>query len=137
MADELRDCANRVVEEHLGEVSTSIPAETEPTIAFLQQRLIESDSSLAVRFVILNFLYRLAHFAGFGLKESEREVREAVWPHLETFVGLQEVSEFNDPRAIRWEIAEFLRNPQPGPGVGTSGPPEIDRGDNRIGVSSA
>jgi hypothetical protein len=104
MDDELRDCANRVVEEHLGEVSMSIPANIEPTIAFLQQRLIDSESSHAVRFVILNFLYRLAHFTGFGLKESEREIRGTIWPHLETFVGLQEVSDLNDPKAILWEI---------------------------------
>jgi tetratricopeptide (TPR) repeat protein len=104
MAEELRTCANQVVEEYFGEESTSIPSKIEPTIEFFEVRLIGSESALPVRFVILNFLYRLAHFTGFISESSAPELHRAVWPHLERFVRLQEVGVLNDPRAIRWEI---------------------------------
>jgi hypothetical protein len=104
MAEELRACADLVVDEFLGEVSTSTPAEIEPTIGFFEIRLISSDSALPVRFVILNFLYRLAHFASFANENSVQEIYWAVWPHLERFVRLQEISVLYDTGAVRWEI---------------------------------
>jgi hypothetical protein len=107
MADELRKLANRVVDEYFGEVSSSNPSLIEPTIEFLENRLIGSQGALPVRFVILNFLYRLAHFAGFRSETSAPELYGVVWPHFERFVGLrlQEESVLKDPRAVRWEIA--------------------------------
>ena len=104
MADELRTLANRVVEEYWGEGSTSIPSEIEPIVEFLELRLIGSQLALPVRLVILNFLYRLAHFADFESEESAPELHGVVWPDFERFVRLQEVSELQDPRAVQWEI---------------------------------
>lgn len=117
MAEELRDCANRVVEEFLGEESTSVPSQIEPTIDFFELRLIGSENALPVRFVILNFLYRLAHFTGFRSESSAPELHSVVWPHLERFVRLQEVSVLDDPSSstdslpaaaeclARWRVA--------------------------------
>lgn len=104
MAEEIRDCANRVVEEFPGEVSTSVPSLIEPLIEFFELRLIGSEDALPVRFVILNFLYRLAHFTGFSSESSATELHSVVWPHLERFVRLQELSVVDDPRSLRWEI---------------------------------
>ncbi|MGO9257636.1 MAG: hypothetical protein ACLQU1_15185 [Bryobacteraceae bacterium] len=106
MADELRTLANKVVEERPGEAPTAIPSDIEPTIEFLELRLITSRASLQVRFVVLNFLYRLAHFTGFVSENAAQELRGVVWPHLKRFVGLhiQEVKALQDPRVIRWEI---------------------------------
>ena len=104
MADELRTLANRVVEEHFGEASRSTPSEIEPVVAFLELRLIRSQGTLPVRFVVLNFLYRLAQFKGFLSEESPALLRDEVWPHFETFVRLQEVTALQEPQAIRWEI---------------------------------
>jgi tetratricopeptide (TPR) repeat protein len=105
MAYELRSLAHRVVEEHLGELSSSIPSLIEPAIEFLENRLVGSHGALPVRFVILNFLYRLAHFARFASETSAPELYGVVWPHFERFVGLhlQEVTVLKDPRAVRWE----------------------------------
>jgi tetratricopeptide (TPR) repeat protein len=106
MADELQKVAHRVVEEYFGESSTSIPQEMEPTLEFLELQLIGSDGGLLVRFVILNFLYRLAHFTGFRSETSAAEIYGTVWPHFERFVRLhlQEVGTLKDQKAIRWEI---------------------------------
>jgi tetratricopeptide (TPR) repeat protein len=106
MADELRTIAHRVVKEYFGEPSTSIPQEIESIVEFLELRLIASDGALPVRFVILNFLYRLAHFAGFRSETSAPELYGTVWPHFDHFVRLhlQEVSGLKDPKAVRWEI---------------------------------
>jgi len=54
----------------------------EPAIEVFELRLIDSEIALAVRFVILNFLYRLAHFTGFLSESSAPEIHRAVWPHL-------------------------------------------------------
>jgi hypothetical protein len=108
MADELRTLAKRVVCEYLGEGSTSIPSEIEPIVEFLELRRIGSQDALPVRFVILNFLYRLAHFGGFLSETSAQELHKVVWRHfkrfVKRFVGLQEVSALQDPRTVRWEI---------------------------------
>jgi tetratricopeptide (TPR) repeat protein len=106
MADKLWDLAHEVVEEGLGECCSSLPSNIEPTIRFLESRLIGSRFALPVRFVILNFLYRLAHFERFASKTAAPELHWVVWPHFEHFVGLhlQEVGSLKDPRAIRWEI---------------------------------
>jgi hypothetical protein len=69
MAHELWKLAHHVVEEGIGQSeSTACPSHIEPAIEFLENRLVGSHFALPVRFVILNFLYRLAHFAHF---ESE------------------------------------------------------------------
>ena len=106
MVDELRTLANRVVDEYSGEVRSSNPSLIEPTIEFFENRLIGSQGALPVRFVILNFLYRLAHFADSRSETSALELYGVVWPHFGRFVGLrlQEDSVIKDPRAVRWEV---------------------------------
>jgi tetratricopeptide (TPR) repeat protein len=106
MADGLRALANRAVTECSGETWSSRPSVIEAAIEFLENRLIGSHGALPVRFVILNFLYRLAHFVGFQSDASELALYCEFWPHFERFVGLhlQEVSVLKDPRAVRWEI---------------------------------
>lgn len=103
MARELRWVTDRAVQEDLGGSSYN-SGQIEPTVEFFELRLIRSDGALAVRFVILNFLFRLAHFEGFLSKDSATLLREEVWPHLERFVRLQEVNVLDDPRSLRWEI---------------------------------
>jgi len=105
MAGELRRVANRVVREELGGSSYS-PSEIEPIVEFFELRLIRSDFALAVRFVILNFLYRLANFEDFELEESAPLLHGVVWPHFERFVGLpvQGPGALLEPRAVQWEI---------------------------------
>jgi hypothetical protein len=106
MADKLWELAHEVVEENLGESCCSIPSAIEPSIEFLENRLVGSHFALPVRFVILNFLYRLAHFERFASKTAAPELYWVVWPHFEHFAGLhlEEVSVLKDPRAVRWEI---------------------------------
>jgi len=104
MDEDLCYWAHEVVEEYIGEVSTAIPSDIEPAVDLLEHRLIASENPLPVRFVILNFLYRLAHFTGFGSESSARGLRSVVWPHLERFVRLQEINALDDPRSLRWEI---------------------------------
>jgi len=105
MAAELQRVANRVVREELGESAYSA-SEIESIVEFFEVRLIRSDFAPAVRFVILNFLYRLANFEGFELEESAPLFHGLVWPHFEKFVGLpvQEPGGLQEPRAVRWEI---------------------------------
>ena len=106
MAHELRELAHEVVEEGIGECCCSIPSNIEPAIQFFENRLVGSHFALPVRFVILNFLYRLAHFERFASKTAAPELYWVVWPHFEHFAGLhlEEVSVLKDPRAVRWEI---------------------------------
>jgi hypothetical protein len=78
MADELRRIAGHTVREDF-ECSGYNTEEIERTVEFLELRLIRSDYALAVRFVILNFLYRLAHFRGFPIS---RVGTVAPWHHL-------------------------------------------------------
>jgi hypothetical protein len=104
MWDETRHWAYRVVEEDIGSDSTAIGDAEEPAIEFLELRLIGSGNALPVRFVILNFLYRLAHFTGFSSESSAPLLHSIVWPHLERFVRLQEVSVLDDPRSLQWEV---------------------------------
>jgi len=106
MAHELWELAHDVVEENLGECCCSIPSNIEPAIEFFENRLVGSHFALSVRFVILNFLYRLAHFERFESKTAAPEIYGVAWPHFEHFVGLhlQEVGALKDPRAVRWEI---------------------------------
>jgi hypothetical protein len=106
MADELRALANRAVTECSGEGWSSSPSDIEAAIEFLENRLIGSHCDLPVRFVILNFLYRLAHSAGFESGACAQALYWEFWPHFGHFAGLhlQEVSVLKDPRAIRWEI---------------------------------
>lgn len=103
MADELFACANRVVDVHTEEC---IPSNIEPAIKFFDGRLIDSEGALPVRFVILNFLYRLAHHPGFKSESDARDLHAVVWPHFKRFVGLrfQEVAVLEDAKAARWEI---------------------------------
>ncbi|HXM45649.1 MAG TPA: hypothetical protein VN924_30710 [Bryobacteraceae bacterium] len=105
MADELRTLAYRVVREEV-EGSSITGGQVEPTVEFLELRLIRADGALPVRFVILNFLYRLAHFQGFVSAESAPLLHREVWPHFETFVGLPDLDPgaLRDPRAVQWEI---------------------------------
>ena len=105
MADELRRIAGRTILEDDGEGVYST-GKVERMTELLELKLIRSDFALAVRFVILNFLYRLANFEGFELEESGPLLHSVVWPHLERFVGLpvQEPSALQDPRAVQWEI---------------------------------
>jgi len=86
MANELRRIADRTVQE-FDECSGHNTEEIERTVEFLELRLIRSDYARAVRFVILNFLYRLAHFEDFRLAESAPLLHGIVWPHFERFVG--------------------------------------------------
>ena len=104
MDAELKGIVHRTVDEQPeGPYVTS--GAIEPWVDLFELRLIRSNSALAVRFVILNFLYRLAHFAGFLAPESPRLFREEVWPHFERFVGLlRDPGALQDPRAVRWEI---------------------------------
>src|ERR1017187_9543321 len=74
MAHELWDLAHRVVEENLGECCCSIPSNIEPAIEFFENRLVDSHFALSVRFVILNFLYHLAHFERFESKTAAPEI---------------------------------------------------------------
>jgi hypothetical protein len=105
MAGELRRVAKSVVREELGGSSYST-SEIEPIVEFFELRLIRSDFALAVRFVILNFLYLLANFEGFDLEESAPLLHGVVWPHFERFVGLPalEPGALDEPRAVQWEI---------------------------------
>ena len=105
MAHELRWIADRTVREELGGSSYS-PSEIEPIVEFFELRLIRSDFAPAVRFVILNFLYRLANFGGFELEESAPLLHGVVWPHFERFVGLPilDPGALQDPRVVQWEI---------------------------------
>ena len=62
--------------------------EIERTVEFLELQLIRSAGALAIRFVILCFLYHLAQVNDFLSAESAPLLRDAVWPHFERFVGL-------------------------------------------------
>lgn len=105
MQQELWGLAHRVVdEEPLVRESETRDGAEEPAVEFLELRLIGSRNALPVRFVILNFLYRLAHFTGFLSESSAPLLRSVVWPHLERFVRLQEIDELDDPRSFRGEI---------------------------------
>jgi hypothetical protein len=105
MAGELRRVAKSVVREELGGSSYSTSG-IEPSVEFFELRLIRSNFAFPVRFVISNFLYRLANFAGFELEESAPLLHRVVWPHFERFVGLPalEPGALHEPRAVRWEI---------------------------------
>jgi hypothetical protein len=77
MAEELRDCANRVVQEFFGEESTSEPAQIEPTIEFFELRLIGSESALPVQgFRSLSAGERPGGLRGNLACIEERQVRE-------------------------------------------------------------
>ena len=105
MADELRRIADCTVREHF-EVSAYNTEEVERTVEYLEVRLIRSNFALAIRFVILNFLYRLAHVDGFRLAESAPLLHGIIWPHFERFVGLPvlDPGALQGPRAVQWEI---------------------------------
>ena len=105
MTPELQRIAGRTVQEEL-EGSSYETAEIERAVEFLELRLIRSGYAPAVRFVILNFLYRLASFNGFRLAESAALLHGVIWPHFERFVGLPvlEPGALHEPRAIQWEI---------------------------------
>ena len=105
MADELRRIAYRTVQE-LDDCSGYNTEEVERTVEFLELRLIRSQYAFAVRFLILSFLYRLAHFEGFRLAESAPLLHGIIWPHFERFVGLPvlDPGALLDPRVVRWEI---------------------------------
>jgi hypothetical protein len=105
MSDGLRWIADHTVREELQGSSYSTE-EVERTVEFLEVRLIRSDFALAVRFVILNFLYRLANYGGFELEESAPLLHGVVWPHFERFVGLPvlDPGALQDPRVVEWEI---------------------------------
>src|ERR1700690_1143532 len=78
MDGELKGVAHRTVDEQPeGQYTTS--AEIERWVEFFEVRLIRSAFALPVRFVILNFLYRLAHFEDFLAPESAGLLREEVW----------------------------------------------------------
>jgi tetratricopeptide (TPR) repeat protein len=106
MDAELRRIAHRTVQEDDPEGSSWNDREIERAVAFFELRLIRSGFALAVRFVILNFLYRLANLEGFELEESAPLFHGVVWPHFERFVGLPvfDPGALQDPRVIRWEI---------------------------------
>jgi hypothetical protein len=106
MEQEIRTLAHQVVREYPGYSSDSIAQNIERATVFFENRMISSNGALPVRFVILNFLYRLAHFDHFESETSAPELYGVVWPNFVTFVRLQlqEVSEHKDPKAVRWEI---------------------------------
>lgn len=104
MRDGLRHWAYAVVEESLGAESTAFGGAEEPAIEFFELRHVGSGNATPVRFVILNFLYRLAHFTGFSSESSAPLLHSIVRPHLERFVCWQDVSMLDDPRSLRWEV---------------------------------
>ena len=106
MAAELRNLAHRVVEEYSGEAACAIPSNIEPTIQFLETQLARGSGAFPVRFVILNFLYRLAHFSQFSSSSAAAQLYGVVWPHFERFVGLrlQDPVALTDPSILRWEV---------------------------------
>jgi hypothetical protein len=105
MAHELRWIAGRTILEDVGEGAYSTD-EVERTVEFLELRLIRSDFALAVRFVTLNLLYRLAHFQDFRLAESAPLLHGIVWAHFDRFVGLPvlDPGALHDRRVVQWEI---------------------------------
>lgn len=78
----------------------------EGSAVFLFDRLIAS-GSFPVRFVVLNFLFRLMHYEGIEQEWAVRKVREILADHFAKAVRFQDVSVLDDPRAVRWEIVNF------------------------------
>jgi hypothetical protein len=79
-----------------GELWDCWTAGIEPAIEFFENRLVRSDGAFAVRFVILNFLFRLAHFDGVEQEWVVKEVRSVAGQHLARFVRLQVSRVFGD-----------------------------------------
>jgi tetratricopeptide (TPR) repeat protein len=71
---------------------------------FFENRLVRSDGTFPVRFVILNFLFRLAHFEGVEQEWAVKDIRSVVEQDLARFVRFQEVDVLKDEKRIRWEI---------------------------------
>jgi tetratricopeptide (TPR) repeat protein len=78
----------------------------EGAAAFLLDRMIAT-GSFPVRFVVLNFLFRLMHYEGIEQEWAVQKTRAALADHFAKAVRFQDVSVLDDLRAIRWEIVNF------------------------------
>jgi len=87
-----------------GELGDCWMSGIEPVIEFFENRLVRSDAASAVRFVILNFLFRLAHFEGVEQEWVVKEFRSEAEQHLARFVRLQDFEVLGDAKTVRWEI---------------------------------
>jgi hypothetical protein len=74
------------------------------TREYLESQLAQSPSDIALRFVILNYYYELAHFDSDRKEEDVAHLREQFRRNLGFFVRLRPFEECTDAVDINWEI---------------------------------
>ena len=86
------------------ELTGAWTGDSDRAFELLENYLARTYGDVVARFVVFNFLFRLAHYEARLPEWAEEDKRPTALRCLRRFVGLQDVEELTDPKAVRWEI---------------------------------